>query len=121
MTSTILTKKIMVFMKSKLILFKKISLLWITNSIFQKILRINSNWSISKSFTSKILNPKTLKFDKKSYIYYFSAVYIVIMPKVGFVDDIIIFISNIATKLFLINCAIAGNLAKVIRIFYDND
>lgn len=67
MTSTILTKKVMVLMKSKLMLFKNFPSLWVTNFIFQKILRINSDCCFSKHFTSKILNSKMLIFDKKSY------------------------------------------------------
>lgn len=57
----------MVYMKNKLILLKFFPSLWITNFIFQKILRINSDCKFSKHFTSKILNPKELLYDQKSY------------------------------------------------------
>lgn len=57
----------MVYMKNKLILLKNFPSLWITNFIFQKILRINSDCKFSKHFTSKILNPKELLYDQKSY------------------------------------------------------
>lgn len=54
-------------------MFKQLSFLklspslFITNFIFQKILRNNSEFKYTKHFTSKILNSTNIKFDETSY------------------------------------------------------
>ncbi|MCG3672246.1 acyltransferase [Aliarcobacter butzleri] len=53
--------------KKKLSFFKLSPSLFITNYIFQKILRNNCEFKYSKHFTSKILNVKNIKFDETSH------------------------------------------------------
>ncbi|MDN5091633.1 hypothetical protein [Aliarcobacter butzleri] len=72
--------------KKKLSFFKLSPSLFITNYIFQKILR-NNCW---------IAN-------------------VVIMPEVSIGNNVIIGAGSIVTKSFPSNCVIAGNPAKIIR------
>lgn len=54
-------------LKRQLSFLKLSPSLFITNFIFQKILRNNSDFKYNKHFTSKILNSTNIKFDETSY------------------------------------------------------
>jgi len=51
----------------KIMFLKMYPSLYITNFIFQKLFRINSEFKYSKHFTSKILHSKNIKFEETSY------------------------------------------------------
>lgn len=53
--------------KQKLIFLKLYPSLYITNFIFQKILGINYTCKFNKHYTSKILHPNKIMYDKNSY------------------------------------------------------
>lgn len=54
-------------LKKQLSFLKLSPSLFITNIIFQKILRNNSEFKYNKHFTSKILNSNNIRFDETSY------------------------------------------------------
>lgn len=54
-------------LRKKFFFFKISPSLYITNYLFQKILRIDSRCNFSKHYTSKVLYPQNISFERNSY------------------------------------------------------